>query len=350
MLQSGMRAPMGIKVKGPDLKTIENFGFQLEGILKEVPAVEASAVIADQIVGKPYLEIVPDRQKCARYGITIDAINSLIEVAIGGKVVTTTVEGRERYDVRIRYPRELRGGYEEILEILVTTANGGLIPLGQVAEIQYRPGPQVIKSEDTFLLGYVLFDKKSGFAEVDTVHQAQKLIEQKIKEGTLKVPAGITWAFSGSYENQVRSEKKLRIVLPIALLMIFLILYFNFKRVSTTLLVFSTIVVAWSGGFLMIWLYAQDWFMHFSLLGVNFRELLLIHPINLSVAVWVGFLALFGIASDDGVMIASYLDAVFEKRKPDNKEAIFAATMELIPTPEVAHSFNCIAISAGVWS
>lgn len=327
MLQSGMRAPMGIKIKGPDLETIEKVGMEIEKLLKDVPAIEPSAVIADRIIGKPYLEIEINREAIARYGIMLRKVQEVIEVAIGGMNVTTTVEGRERYPVRVRYPRELRGNLETLAKIYVSSPGGQQIPLTQLAKINYVRGPQVIKSEDTFLVGYVLFDMKPGRAEVEVVEAGAKYLQQKIESGELVIPAGVSYTFAGSYENQVRSEKKLMIVLPLALFIIFLILYFQFGRVSTTFLVFFGIAVAWSGGFIMIWLYGQPWFLDFSIFGVHLQNLFQIHPINLSVAVWVGFLALFGIASDDGVIIATYLDQVFAREKPKTVAEVREATV-----------------------
>jgi len=327
MLQSGMRAPMGIKVKGPDLETIEKVGLRMERLLKEVPAVKASAVIADRIVGKPYLEIDIDRRAIARYGISVRRVQDIIEVAIGGKQLTTTIEGRERYPVRVRYMRELRDDMESIEKILVPGQDGSQIPLGQLVEIRYMRGPQVIKSEDTFLVGYVLFDKRDGWAEVNVVEQAQRYLEEKIETGELTIPDGVSYRFAGSYENQIRATQRMRIILPLALFIIFLILYFQFRRVSTTLIVFSGIFVAWSGGFVMIWLYGQDWFLNLPFIGQSLRELFQIHPINLSVAVWVGFLALFGIATDDGVLISTYIKQSFEQRKPKTIQEIRDATV-----------------------
>lgn len=327
MLQSGMRAPMGIKVKGPDLETIEQVGLDLERFLKQVPAVKASAVIADRIVGKPYLEIEIDRRAVARYGIPLGHVQNIIETAIGGKQITTTVEGRERYPVRVRYMRELRDNMESLEDILVPAPGGLQIPLGQLASIRYTRGPQVIKSEDTFLIGYVLFDKKDGWAEVDVVEQAQRLLNDKIESGELVIPPGVSYAFAGSYENQIRAAKTLSLILPVALLIIFLILYFQFHRVSTTVIVFSSIFVAWSGGFVMLWLYGQDWFLNIHFAGVDMRTLFQMHTINLSVAVWVGFLALFGIASDNGVLISTYLDQSFAERLPNTKEEIRKAAL-----------------------
>jgi Cu(I)/Ag(I) efflux system membrane protein CusA/SilA len=327
MLQSGMRAPMGIKVKGPDLNTIDKVGMEIEQLLKEVPSIEPATVFADRIVGKPYIEIEVDRTAIARYGIKLQMVQDIIETAIGGKRITTTVEGRERYPVRVRYMRELRDNIESLDKILVPAPGGAQIPIIQLADINYVRGPQVIKSEDTFLIGYVLFDMKPGYAEVDVVEQARDYLKQKLDSGDFDLPAGVSYTFAGSYENQIRAQKKLAIILPLALFIIFLILYFQFKSVSTTGLVFSGIAVAWAGGFIMLWLYSQDWFLNFSFLGINLRELFQMHTYNLSVAVWVGFLALFGIASDDGVVIATYLKQSFDVRKPKTIKDIRQATL-----------------------
>lgn len=328
MLQTGMRAPMGIKIKGPDLETIETAGLQLEKILKEVHSVEPGSVLADRLVGKPYLEIDIDRKAIARYGIKLRQIQDVIEVAIGGKRITTTVEGRERYPVRVRYMRELRDQIESLEKILVPAPDGTQIPVAQLSSIRYLRGPQVIKSEDTFLIGYVIFDKKPEYAEVDVVEDCRKDIEEKIKTKEFILPAGVTYTFAGSYESQVRSEKKLKVILPLALFIIFIILYFQFRSIPTTTMVFSGIAVAWAGGFLMIWLYSQPWFLNFSILGADMREIFQVHSINLSVAIWVGFLALFGIASDNGVVIATYLDQRFASGNISSIDDIRQATVE----------------------
>jgi Cu(I)/Ag(I) efflux system membrane protein CusA/SilA len=328
MLQTGMRAPMGIKVKGPDLKTIEAFGLQLEGILKQSEGVKEQAVFADRIVGKPYLLIDIKREQLARYGISVMDVQEILQVAVGGMPLTKTVEGRERYGIRVRYPRELRGNPDDLKKIYVPTEKGSPIPLGELVDIRYEQGPQVIKSEDTFLVGYVLFDKLDGFAEVNVVENAQALIKQKIQSGELLVPKGISYQFTGTYENQLRAEKTLSVIIPLALAIIFLILYFQFKSVTTSFMVFTGIAIAFAGGFIMIWLYGQDWFFNFNFFGENMRELFNMKTINLSVAVWVGFIALFGIATDDGVVMATYLKQTFDREKPADIKAVRNATLE----------------------
>ncbi len=328
MLQSGMRAPMGLKLRGTSLDELERVGVQIEKLLKEVPSIKPQSVVADRVVGKPYLEIKVNRDEIARYGINVQDVQDIIEIAVGGQRITTTVEGRERYPVRVRYLRELRDSVESLKNVLVPGAGGVQVPLKQVAEIEYVRGPMVIKSEDTFMVSYVIFDKQPGKAEVDVVQDASNYLKHKIQTGELTLPSGFSYKFAGSYENQVRSEKTLRIVVPVALAIIFLILYLQFRSVSTTLVVFSGIFVAWSGGFLMLWLYGQPWFMDFSVFGVSMRDLFAIRAYNLSVAVWVGFLALFGIATDNGVLFCTYLDQVFKGRKPQSITEIREATVE----------------------
>lgn len=328
MLQTGMRAPIGIKIQGPDLQTIEQFGIKLERIIKEVPAVKASSVFADRIVGKPYLRMEINRKAIARYGLNVKDVTQFIEVAVGGQKLTTTVEGRERYPVRVRYPREFRDDPDKLRNMLVPTKGGTQIPLGELVDITFEKGPMSIKSENTFLIGYVLFDKKDGYSEVATVEQTKRFIQNKIDEGELTVPAGVTYQFAGNYENQIRAEKRLSILIPIVLGVIFLILYFQFKSVPTTIMVFSGVAMAFAGGFMMIWLYDQSWFLNFSLFGTEMRDLFQIHTINLSVAVWVGFIALFGIATDDGVVMATYLHQQFDRNKPTTKGEIRNAVIQ----------------------
>jgi len=327
MLATGMRAPMGIKVFGPDLESIEKVGYDLERVLKEVPTVEASAVFADRVVGKPYLEIEIDRKAIARYGLTIEDMQRTIGVAIGGMKLTTTVEGRERFPVRVRYAREYRDNPEDLKNVLIPTPDGVQVPLGELASINYVRGPQMIKSEDTFLVGYVIFDMKEGNAEVDVVEDAQRAIEAKLETGELVMPAGVSYRFTGNYENQVRATKRLMLVVPISLFIIFLILYFQFRSVVTTSMIFTGILVAFSGGFIMLWLYAQTWFLNGTIAGIDLQDLFQVDTVNLSVAVWVGFIALFGVATDDGVLMATYMQQTFEKDLPTTIEKVRASVL-----------------------
>ena len=328
MLQTGMRAPMGIKVRGADLVSIEAFGLELEKALKKVEGVKEAAVFADRIVGKPYLLLDIDRAAISRHGLTIEKVQQYIQAAVGGMTMTTTVEGRERYAIRIRYPRELRSDPEALKRIYLPTATGQEIPLGDVVTIRYEQGAQAIKSEDGFLIGYVLFDKEKGYSEVEVINNAQRYLETQIEDGLIEVPAGINYRFAGNYEQQVRASKRLSLVVPIALLLIFIILYFQFKSVPISLMVFTGVFIAFAGGFLMIGLYDTEWFLNINLFGSNMRDLFQIQSITLSVAVWVGFLALFGIATDDGVLVATFLQDSFRKNKPASIAGIRDAVVE----------------------
>ncbi len=329
MLQSGMRAPMGVKVQAQSLEDIDRLGGAIEAALKGVEGIAPATVFADRVVGKPYLEIHVDRRAIARYGLSVAAVQRIIEVAVGGKAITTTVEGRERYAVRVRYPRELRDRPAALREIRVPTPDGPPVPLGQLAELRFTRGPMVIKSEDTFLVGYVLFDgdRALDIAEVDLVERARAALDDAVERGELSLPPGASYTFAGSYQNQVRAEKTLALVLPISLALILLVLYVQFRRISTALMVFSGVAVAWAGGFTLLWLYQQPWFLDVTLFGVDLRALFNVEPYALSVAVWVGFIALFGIATDDGVVMASWLDEQFTRERPGDVDAIREATV-----------------------
>ena len=327
MLSTGMRAPMGLKIYGPDLETIEQSGKAIEQALKDVPSVIPSSVFYDRAVGAPYLEIKLNRDNMARYGVNVEDLQEILSAAVGGMILTKTVEGRERFPVRLRYARELRDNPEALSMLLVPTATGAQIPLKELADIEYARGAQMIQSENTFLVGYVIFDKKQGKAEVDVVKEATKVIEGKIQNGELKLTKGVSYKFAGNYEQQERATARLMIVVPLALLIVLLVLYFQFKTLTASLIHFSGVFVAFAGGFILLWLYGQDWFMNFSLAGVNMRDLFQMHTINLSVAVWVGFIALFGVATDDGVLMGTYIHHVFLEKDPQTRHAIREAVV-----------------------
>ena len=329
MLSTGMRAPMGLKVYGPDLNSIEEAGMMFEKTLKDVPSIKASTVFYDRAVGAPYLEIKLNREAMARFGMTVSEVQEILQVAVGGMTLSTSVEGRERFPLRVRYARELRDNPEDLKRILVPAMNGVQIPLGEIADIDYTRGAQMIRSENTFLVGFVIFDKLEGKAEVDVVEEATRILKGRIDSGEIMLPPGVTYKFAGNYENQIRAAKRLAIVIPISLILIFLLLFFQFRTITASFIHFSGVFVAFSGGFIMLWLYGQDWFMNFSIAGLNLRDMFQMHTINLSVAVWVGFIALFGIATNDGVIMGTYIHQVFEDKKPgtvhDVREAVILA-------------------------
>lgn len=303
MLASGFRAMMGAKIFGSDLKEIERIGLKLESIIKQVP--DAVDVIADRIVGKPYIEFKIDREAIARYGVNLQDVQDVIEVALGGMNITWTVEGRERYPVRVRYLREIRDSLDMLPRILVPTPGGAQIPISQVCDIEYTIGPSMIKSENTLLVGYVTFNTRNR-DEVSVVEDADRLVKAKIASGELVLPKGYYIKWAGQFENQVRANKRLVILMPVVLFAIFFVLYLQFRTISTTVFVYFGMPVALSGGFILL-----------SIFGYN-----------LSIAVWVGFIALFGIATDDGVIIATYLEQSFRSKRISSIQEAREATVE----------------------
>ena len=249
MLSTGMRAPMGVKVYGPTLEDIEQGGKAIEQALKSVPSVIPSSVFYDRAVGAPYLEIKLNRESMARYGVAVGDLQEVLSAAVGGMALTRTVEGRERFPIRLRYARELRDSPEALSMLLVPTATGIQVPLKELADIEYSRGAQMIQSENTFLVGYVIFDKLSGRAEVDVVKEASNLLEAKVKSGELVLPKGVSYKFAGNYEQQQRATDRLMIVVPLALLIVLLVLYFQFRTVTASLIHFSGVFVAFAGGF-----------------------------------------------------------------------------------------------------
>ena len=324
MLQTGIRANFALRIQGTDLANMDRAARDLEGLLRRVPAINPDTVAYEPAIGKPYLEIEIDRSAIARHGLSIRDVQMVIETAIGGQPLGQTTEGRERYPIRVRYPRELRETPEDLERVLVPTMMGAQIPLGELTSIHYRPGPQMIRTEDTFLTTYITFDRAAGVAQLEAVEQARAFLDA---EGW-QPPAGIRVDFTGVWENQVRAARTLRWVLPLSLLLILVVLHLQFHRIGTSLMVFSGVFTAWSGGFVLLWFYGFDGFLDFSLFGQNLRELFQVSPVNLSVAVWVGFLALFGIATDDGVLFATRLDQTFEEEKPKTRDEIRAAVVD----------------------
>ncbi len=297
MLQSGFRAMMGVKIYGSDLKEIERIGLQIEQILQDTPG--ATDVVADRIVGKPYIEFRIDREKIARYGVSIRDVQDVIEIAIGGENLTMSVEGRERYPIRVRYPREQRDNLEELQRILVPAASGAQVPISQVADVRYTLGPQEIKSENTLLVGYVTMNTRDR-DEVSVVEDAEALIQGKIDAGELTFPPGYYYQWAGQFENQVRAMRRLRILIPLCLLLDFVLLYIGLKRWWIALLVFSDILVSASGAFIMLYFWGY----------------------NMSVAVWVGFIAMFGVAEDDSVVVSSYIGDLLKERPPGTVQEV----------------------------
>lgn len=309
MLQSGFRAMMGVKIFGSDPKEIERVGLQIEQILKRVPG--ATDVVADRIVGKPYIQYEIDRVAIARYGVNIRDVQDVIEIAIGGENLTTSVEGRERYPIRVRYPRELRERFDDLERVLVPTSTGGQVPIGQVAKVRYVVGPQELKSEGGLLVGYVTMntrdrDEVSVVEEAEALLQAEKRRSDELvaagrhEEATLVVPPGYYWKWAGQFENQQRAMARLSVLVPLVLLTMFVLVYLGLGRWWLAGVVFFGILVSASGGFAMLLWYGS----------------------NLSVAVWVGFIALFGVADDTSVVILSFLEDRYKADRPQDVSSL----------------------------
>jgi copper/silver efflux system protein len=303
MLQTGFRAMMGVKVYGSDLREIERIGLQMEQILKGVPGT--TDVVADRIVGKPYLEFKIDRERIARYGVNIRDVQDVIEMALGGMNLTETVEGRERYPVRIRYARDYREDLTDIQKILVPTTMGNHIPLAQVVDIRSVVGPQEIKGEKGLLVGYVTMNTRDR-DEVSVVEEAESALQAARNSGQLHIPPGYYWEWGGQFQNQKRAMETMQLVVPVTLLIMFVMLYMGFKRWWIAFIIYFGVLVSASGGFFMLWLWGA----------------------NLSIAVWVGFLVLFGVVDDDGVIMSTYLEDVFEGKTFGSIQEIRAAVLE----------------------
>lgn len=303
MLQTGFRAMMGVKIYGSDLREIERIGLQIEELLKEVPG--ATDIVADRIVGKPYLQFEIDRDRIARYGVNIRDVQDVIEIAIGGMNIMESVEGRERYPIRIRYVRELREDIPELEKVLVPTSTGAQVPLAQVVNIQSVLGPQEIKGERGLLVGYVTMNTRDR-DEVSVVEDAERLLQTALRDGRLKLPAGYYWEWSGQFENQVRATKRMQILVPVCLFIMFVMLYLGFRRWWIAPIIFFNVLMCAAGGFIMLAIWGA----------------------NLSVAVWVGFLVLFGVIDDDGVVMATYLENIFDKASFTSESQIRDAVVE----------------------
>ncbi|MGJ4750910.1 efflux RND transporter permease subunit [Leptospira kmetyi] len=289
MLSTGMRTPVGIKILGSSLDEIEKLGIQIENVLKTIP--ETRSAFAERTAGGYYLDIELKRSNLARYNISVDGAQQIVVSAIGGESITQTIEGRERFSVNLRYPRELRDSVDKIRAILVPTQTFGHIPLSEIADVRLKTGPSMIRDENGFLAGYVYVDPSTSDIG-GYVDQAKKLIEQKIK-----TPSGYTIEWSGQYENMIRVRERMKYVLPITLLVIFLLLYANTRSYAKTWIVLLAVP--------------------FSLVGAV--GLLYILDYHVSVAVWVGMIALMGLDAETGVFMLLYLDLSYEDARKKGK-------------------------------
>ena len=327
MLATGIRTPVGVKVYGNDLTEMEKIARQVETVLKTVPGT--SSAYAERVIGGYYLDIVPDREALGRYGLTIGDVQDVIATALGGETVTTTVEGRERYGVTIRYPRDLRSNPQAIAtDVQVPLPGGGTVPLGEVAKVQLTRGATTIRTENGQLATYIYVDI-NGRDLGGYVADAQKAVAASVK-----LPPGYSVGWSGQYESLERAEARMKIVVPVTLLIIFLLLYLNFRALTETLIVMLSLPFALVGG---VWLM---WWLGF----------------NMSIAVAVGFIALAGVAAETGVVMLIYLDQAMAEVKAeraregrpftraDLQEAIMLGAVERV-RPKM---MTVVAIMAGL--
>ncbi len=327
MLSTGIRTPIGIKVFGKDLNEMERLAKEIEAVVKNVPGT--TSAFAERITGGYYLDIEPNRQALARYGLAVGELQDVIAIALGGEMVTTTVEGRERFGVSVRYPRELRGDPQQIAaSVLVPTMDGAMLPLGQLASIRITKGAPAIRTENALLSAYIYVDIRDrdigGY-----VADARKAVNDSVK-----FPPGYYIAWSGQFEYMERALEKLKVVVPVTLLLIFLLLYLNFRRLTETVIVMLSVPFALVGGIWLMW-----W------LGYN-----------MSVAVAVGFIALAGVAAETGVVMLIYLDHAWQKIR-DQRAAegvaptasdLYAAVMEGAVERVRPKMMTVVAIMAGL--
>src|ERR1044071_7699074 len=289
MITTGVRSPVGIKVLGPDLKTIEKIGLEIEQVLANVPGTKSA--FAERLNEGYYLDLTVNRREAARYGLTVGDVQAVITSAIGGETVTTTVEGRERYPVNVRYKRELRDDPDRLKRVLIPTPNGAQIPLGQIAEIVINQGPPSIADEAGALAGLVSV-AVSGRDLRGYVQDAQRAVKDR-----MTLPPGYRLIWTGQYEHLVRAEERLQLVVPVTIAIILLLLYLNFGSLAKSLIVLMSVPFAAIGAI---------WYLHY--LGFN-----------LSVAVWVGIIALVGVSAEIGVVMLVYLDEAYERRAREGR-------------------------------
>jgi Cu(I)/Ag(I) efflux system membrane protein CusA/SilA len=306
MLQSGIKAPMAIRVYGDNLDGLAEAARNVAERLRQVPQVNAATVNPDIVLGMPYVEFDVDREAAARFGMTTMAINQVIETALGGMNLTQTVEGRERYPIRIRYQRDLRERIDDLPRLPVVTETGEVVPLEVLTKMKTTWGPGMISSEDARLVAHVAFAPSGMAGDLETVQAVESHLRLAQAEGTLTLPAGYALLPVGSFENQIEANRRLMVIIPIVILLDLLIIYLNFRNLPLTVIIFSQIPIAVGGG----------------MIGLG------IYGIEMNTAIWVGLIALIGIAEDDGVVIATYMEQLFARRPMRTVQDIREATVE----------------------
>ncbi|MEI6148388.1 MAG: efflux RND transporter permease subunit, partial [bacterium] len=285
MLSTGVRTPLGIKILGSDLPQIQRVGEQIEGVLRNVPGTRS--VFAERATGGYFVDIAPRRDQLARYGLTVDDLHGVIMTAMGGETLSTTVEGRERYSINLRYPRELRGELDQLHRVLVPVMNGVQVPMAELADITLTAGPAMIRNENGMLAGYVFVDI-AGRDIGGYVEDARKAVA-----GGVKLPTGTSLMWSGQYENMLRVRERLKLIIPVTLVLIWLLLYLNTRSAFKTFVVMLAVPFSLVGA---VWI----------LYGLGY---------NISIAVWVGMIALMGLDAETGVFMLMFLDLSYDEAK-----------------------------------
>lgn len=307
MLQAGIRAAMAVRIYGDSLEGLGKAAREVAEHLRELPQVNRGTVSPDIVVGKPYLEFEVDRQEAARYGMTTAMVNQVVAAGLGGLDVTTTVEGRERYPIQVRYQRSVREHIDQLGEVPVVTPVGAVVPLQRLAHISSTWGPGMIRSEDARLVAHVIFSPSGVVGALETVDAVMDSLRTARADGGLVFPEGnFELRAVGSFQNQVEANRRLMWLIPMVILINLLLIYLQFRNLPISMLVFTEIPTAFAGGMIAIAL----------------------ADVQMNTAVWVGFIALFGIAVDDGVVMATYLDQVFKRRRLTSIRDIRNATVE----------------------
>ena len=306
MLQSGIKAPMAIRIYGDSLDGLAAASIAVADLLKQIPQVNAATVNPDIVLGKPYVEFDVDRETAARYDMSASMVNEIIETALGGSNITTTVEGRERYPIRVRYERNLREQIDELSRLPVVTHSGEIVPLSMLTKMKTTWGPGVINSEDARLVAHVSFSPSGSMGALETIDAVEASLYVAQNDGSLNLPTGYALKAVGSFQNQIEANNRLLWLVPLVIVTNLFIIYLQFRNIPIALAVFAGIPVAFAGG----------------------MTFLAFNSIEINTAVWVGFIALFGIAVDDGVVMATYLDQVFKRKKLSTSQDIRDAAVE----------------------
>jgi Cu(I)/Ag(I) efflux system membrane protein CusA/SilA len=306
MLQSGIKAPMAIRVYGDSLDGLAQASRDVAERLRQIPQINAATVNPDIVLGVPYIEFEVDRETAARYGMSTMAVNQIIETALGGMNLTQTVEGRERYPVRVRYQRDLRERIDDLPRLPVVTESGEVVPLETLAKMHTSWGPGMISSEDARLVAHIAFAPSGMAGDLETIDAVSEDLRRAQKDGALKLPAGYSLLPVGSFQNQIEANRRLMVIIPIVILLDLLIIYLNFRNLPLTFIVFSQVPIAIFGGMIGLGLF----------------------NVEMNTAVWVGLIALIGIAEDDGVVIATYMEQLFAARPLRTIQDIRNATVE----------------------